>query len=80
MRESLFAFVRSEFMSRDTVLLEVLCVMFYRIVDVRKAIYEVDDLAQAISDTAQGQLKRIFGSLTFAEALGEARPLASPPL
>ena len=41
LRESLFAFVRSEFMSRDTVLLEVLCVMFYKIVDVRKAIYEV---------------------------------------
>jgi regulator of protease activity HflC (stomatin/prohibitin superfamily) len=32
--------------SRDTVLLEVACVMFYRIVDIRKACYEVDDLPQ----------------------------------
>ena len=38
--------LRTPAFSRDTVLLEVLCVMFYRIVDVRKAIYEVDDLAQ----------------------------------
>lgn len=69
LRENLFSFVKQEVYSRDTVLLEVSCFMLYRIVDVRKAIYEVDDLAQAVADTAQSQLKRIFGGLTFAEAL-----------
>lgn len=69
LRECLFSFVKQEVYSRDTVMLEVSCVMFYRVVDVRRAIYEVDDLAQAVADTAQSQLKRIFGGLTFAEAL-----------
>lgn len=69
LRENLFNFVKQEVYSRDTVQLEVSCFMLYRIVDVRKAIYEVDDLAQAVSDTAQSQLKRLFGGLTFAEAL-----------
>lgn len=49
LRENLFSFVKQEVYSRDTVMLEVSCVMFYRIVDVRRAIYEVDDLAQAVA-------------------------------
>lgn len=69
LRESLFQFVRMEVYSKDTVALEVNAVMFYRVVDVRRAIYDVQDLAQAVSDTAQSQLKRIFGGMTFAEAL-----------
>jgi len=69
LRESLFQFLRIEVYSKDTVLLDVSAVMFYRVVDVRRAIYDVQDLAQAVSDTAQSQLKRIFGGLTFAEAM-----------
>ncbi len=49
LRESLFSFVKQDVYSRDTVLLEVSCFMLYRIVDVRKSIYEVDDLAQAVA-------------------------------
>jgi regulator of protease activity HflC (stomatin/prohibitin superfamily) len=37
--------------------------------DVRKAVYEVDDLDSSLQATAQSHLKRMFGSLTFAEAL-----------
>lgn len=40
LRESLFNFVKQDVYSKDTVLLEVNCFMLYRIVDVRKAIYE----------------------------------------
>lgn len=49
LREALFDFVKQDVYSKDTVLLEVNCFMLYRVVDVRKAIYEVDDLAQAVS-------------------------------
>lgn len=69
LREALFDFVKQEVYSKDTVLLEVDTVMYYRITDVRRAIYEVDDLESAIQNTAQSQLKRIFGGLTFVEAL-----------
>lgn len=116
------AFPRIEVFSKDTVLLEVAAVMFYRVVDARRAVYDVVDLAQAVrcvsrggmrlfpdpppaplqlpacsvfasaylpsacpctyihlrlylhrslpcSDTAQSQMKRIFGGMSFAEAL-----------
>ena len=70
LRESVFNFFPQSVYTKDTVPLEVNCVMYYSISDVRKAIYEVDDLTSAVSNTAQTQLKDVFGSMTFAEALG----------
>eukprot|EP01133_Synstelium_polycarpum_P003564 gene3564-4077_t len=35
----------------------------------KKAIYEVDDLQGALSNTAQTQLKEVFGNMNFTEAL-----------
>jgi len=43
--------------------------MYYRIFDIKKAVYEVDDLNTAISNVAQTQLKEVFGSMTFSDAL-----------
>jgi regulator of protease activity HflC (stomatin/prohibitin superfamily) len=69
LRESVYNFVRQDVYTRDTVLLEVNAVMYYSISDTRKAIYEVDDLDSAIQNTAQSQLKEIFGMMHFKEAL-----------
>ena len=43
--------------------------MYYRILDARKAIYEVDDLQSAIVNVAQTQLKEVFGRMTFQECM-----------
>lgn len=40
-----------------------------RIVDVVKAVYEVDDLLSALSNTAATSIKEVFGNLTFSQAL-----------
>lgn len=69
LREAMFNFLRQEVYTRDTVLLDVNALMYYRIVDVRRAIYEVDDLQAALSNTAQTQLKEVFGNLTFSDAI-----------
>lgn len=69
LRESVFNFLPQEVYTRDTVMLQVNCVMYYSIQDVRKAIYEVEDLTTAVSNTAQTQLKEVFGGMTFQEAL-----------
>ena len=55
--------------TRDTVILEINSLMYYRISDVRKAIYEVDDLQNALTAAAQTQLKEVFGLMNFHEAL-----------
>ena len=55
--------------TKDTVLVDVDAVMYYRIFDVKMAVYEIDDLQAALCNTAQTQLKEVFGNLTFTEAL-----------
>jgi len=69
LRESVFNFPIQEVYTRDTILLDVNSIMYYRIFDLKKAVYEVDDLNTAISNVAQTQLKEVFGNMTFTEAL-----------
>ncbi|KAF2075035.1 hypothetical protein CYY_003645 [Polysphondylium violaceum] len=69
LRESVFNFLKQEFYTKDTVLLDVHALMYFRIYDIKKAIYEVDDLQGALSNTAQTQLKEVFGNMSFTEAL-----------
>eukprot|EP00698_Gefionella_okellyi_P011928 TRINITY_DN3184_c0_g1_i1.p1 TRINITY_DN3184_c0_g1~~TRINITY_DN3184_c0_g1_i1.p1 ORF type:complete len:358 (+),score=51.99 TRINITY_DN3184_c0_g1_i1:34-1107(+) len=69
LRESMFNFLKQEVYTKDTVLMDVNALMYYRIFDIKKAIYEVDDLQAALSNTAQTQLKEVFGNMTFSEAL-----------
>jgi regulator of protease activity HflC (stomatin/prohibitin superfamily) len=69
LRENVFNFTRQEVYTKDTILLDVNSLMFYRIVDMKKAIYEIDDLQSAIINVAQTQLKEVFGSMTFSQAM-----------
>lgn len=69
LRESVFNFLRQEVYTKDTILVDVNSLMYYSIGDIKKAIYEVEDLQTAISNVAQTQLKAVFGSMTFSEAL-----------
>lgn len=69
LRENIFDFQTQEVYTKDTILLDVNSIMYYRIVDVCKAVYEVDDLPSAITNVAQTQLKEVFGSMTFQECM-----------
>ena len=69
LRESVFNFLRQEVYTKDTLLLNVNSIMYYSIVDIRKAVYEVDDLPGAIMNVAQTQLKEVFGRMTFQECM-----------
>eukprot|EP00505_MAST-04D_sp_SCG-Rhode-Island_P002660 Stramenopile-MAST_4_protein_2660 len=69
MRESLFNFVPQEVYTKDTIQVRVNALMYYKITDVKKAIYGVEDLHQAVGNVAQAELKMLFGSMTFTEAL-----------
>jgi len=68
-RESMFNFLEQQVYTRDTIQVRVNALMYYRIVHVKKAIYGVDDLHAAIGNVAQSEMKMIFGSMSFTEAL-----------
>lgn len=57
------------FRFRPTLGAQVDAVMYFRIADVHKAVYQVDDLAGAVHNVAQAQLKDVFGSKTMSAAL-----------
>lgn len=69
LRECVFNFLPQEVYTKDTILLDVSSIMYYSIVDVKKAVYEVDDLQSAIVNVAQTQLKEVFGRMTFQECM-----------
>ena len=69
LRENVFDFLKQEVYTKDTILLDVNSLMYYKIVDIKKAIYEVDDLQSAIINVAQTQLKEVFGRMTFQECM-----------
>lgn len=69
LRENVFNFLRQEVYTKDTIVLDVNSIMYYRIVDIKKAVYEVDDLQSAIVNVAQTQLKEVFGRMTFQECM-----------
>ena len=69
LRECVFNFLSQEVYTKDTILLDVSSIMYYSIVDVKKAVYEVDDLQSAIVNVAQTQLKEVFGRMTFQECM-----------
>lgn len=68
-REALFNFIPQEVYTRDTIQLTVNALMYYRIVDVKKALYGVDDLHMAVGNVAQAEFKMLFGTMDFTEAL-----------
>lgn len=75
LRESIFNFKRQEVYTKDTVQVEVNAVMYHRIMDVKRAIYEVDDIVNAVQGVAQTQLKEVFGSMSLAEALSSQKAI-----
>lgn len=55
--------------TRDNVVLEVDCIVFYQTVDPQKAFYEVRNLDGAVINLAEPELRNVIGTFTVDEAL-----------
>merc|ERR1712216_401875 len=55
LRESVFNLMEQPCWTKDPLEIKVNALLFYRIVDIKKAVFEVDDLQSAIQNTAQTQ-------------------------
>lgn len=69
LRENVFNFPRQKVYTKDTVEMTVNAVMYFKISDIHKAVYEVDDLTSAVQNVAQTQLKEVFGGMQMTVAL-----------
>jgi len=69
LRESVYDFPRQNVITKDNVTMEINALLYYQITDPKSAVYEIDNLPQAIEQLTQTTLRDIVGSLKLDETL-----------
>lgn len=69
LREKVLDFSSQSVITQDNVVMRIDAVLYYRIVDPVKVIYEVANFAQAIEKLTQTTLRNVVGELTLDETL-----------
>jgi regulator of protease activity HflC (stomatin/prohibitin superfamily) len=69
LRESVYDFPKQNVITKDNVTIEINAILYYQITDPKAAVYEVNDLPQAIEKYTQTRLRDIIGSMDLDETL-----------
>ena len=69
LRETVDNFPKQKVITRDNVMIEIDALLYYQIVDPKRAVYEISNLPQAIEKLAQTTLRNLVGSLDLDETL-----------
>ena len=69
LRESVYDFPKPNVITKDNVTMEINALLYYQITDPKAAVYEVNNLPQAIEKLTQTTLRNIVGSMDLDESL-----------
>jgi regulator of protease activity HflC (stomatin/prohibitin superfamily) len=69
LRETVYDFPRQNVITRDNVVIEINALLYFQITDPVKAIYEIENLPDAIEKLTQTTLRNIIGELDLDETL-----------
>ena len=69
MREAVYDFPKQNVITKDNVTMQINALLYYRIFDPKAAIYEVEDLPQAIEMLTQTTLRNVIGAMELDESL-----------
>ena len=69
LREQVYDFPAQQVITRDNVTTEINALLYFQIVDPKKAVYEIDNLPNAIEKLTQTSLRNVFGELELDETL-----------
>lgn len=69
LRESVYDFPKQNVITKDNVTMEINALLYYQITDPKAAVYEVNNLPQAIEKLTQTTLRNIVGSMDLDETL-----------
>jgi regulator of protease activity HflC (stomatin/prohibitin superfamily) len=69
LREQVLDFPRQSVITSDNVVMEINAILYYRVVDAVKAIYEIANFAEAIEKLTQTTLRNVIGEMTLDETL-----------
>jgi regulator of protease activity HflC (stomatin/prohibitin superfamily) len=68
-RETLYDFPEQKVITKDNIAIKVDALLFYKVVDVKAAVYCVSNLPNAIEKLAQTTLRNVIGSMELDETL-----------
>ncbi len=69
LRESVYDFPRQNVITKDNVTLDIDALLYFQITDPQKAVYEIENLSDAIEKLTQTTLRNITGKMTLDETL-----------
>ena len=69
LRESVYDFPKQNVISKDNVTMEINALLYYQITDPKAAVYEIDNMPEAIEKYTQTRLRDIIGSMDLDETL-----------
>lgn len=69
LREQVYDFPSQQVITRDNVTTEINALLYFQITDPKKAVYEIDNLPNAIEKLTQTTLRNIIGELELDETL-----------
>lgn len=69
LRESVYDFPKQNVITKDNVTMEINALLYYQITDPKAAIYEVNNLPEAIEKLTQTTLRNVIGSMDLDESL-----------
>jgi len=69
LRESVYDFPKQNVITKDNVMMEINALLYYQITDPKSAVYEVNNLPEAIEKLTQTTLRNVIGSMDLDESL-----------
>lgn len=69
LREQVYDFPSQQVITRDNVTTEINALLYFQITDTKKAVYEIDNLPNAIEKLTQTSLRNVIGELELDETL-----------
>lgn len=69
LREAVYDFPKQNVITKDNVTMEINALLYYQITDPKAAIYEVENLPEAIEKLTQTTLRNVIGSMDLDETL-----------
>jgi regulator of protease activity HflC (stomatin/prohibitin superfamily) len=69
LREQVYDFPSQQVITRDNVTTEINALLYFQIIDAKKAVYEIDNLPNAIEKLTQTSLRNVIGELELDETL-----------
>jgi len=69
LREAVYDFPKQNVITKDNVTMEINALLYYQITDPKAAIYEVENLSEAIEKLTQTTLRNVIGAMDLDESL-----------